>query len=236
MPTNIFYYNYYKPYILKENNNIKSTRRSSAKKEIAQSKKAKSGDNSYSYFLNKSIKRDLVSYATEISKNLNSIKDTSKYMVNRYSKNDLAKSDELNNFADGLEDFVNEINGFEVFYDKTSKESSALNGYKSILDTRIDENRQALYNIGVTKSKDDVLSFDREKFYSINKNNYIDNIFECAEMFDDIYNDTCEVMRLPMTEHMNFKNLDYYYNYAYESKNKYSFKFIETGFMVDIKL
>lgn len=236
MLTNIFYYNYYRPYIVKETNSAKKTARTSAKKEIAQSEQARSGDSAYSYLLNKSIKKEIVSYATDISRNLNSIKDTTRFIVNRYSKDNVLDNDEIENFADGLEDFVNEINGFKEFYDSTSKESHPLNGYNSMLNTRLDENKQNLSEVGVIKDNNNILSFDRDKFKSIENKKYIDNIFSCADLFNEIYNDTCEVMQLPMTEHMNFKNLDYYYNYAYEPTNKTAFKFIETGLLVDIKL
>lgn len=236
MLTNIFYYNYYKPYIVKEKSNVKSVIRSKAKTEIAQSKTAKSGESTYEYSLNKAIKSDIVAYATDISSNLNSIKETTNFLINRYTRRDIISNNEKKNFEDGLERFVDEINNFDNFYDSTSKSSSALNGYKQILSDRLDEYKDKLSYVGIEKNEEGTLSFDKEAFKSIDNKDYIDHIFESAQMFKDIYDDTCEVMQLPMSEHMNFKNLDYYYSYTYIPKYKNDFKYIETGMLVDIKL
>lgn len=236
MLTNIFYYGYYKPYIVKDTNNTKAIKRTKAKTEIAKSSSAKSGNSPYSYLLNKALKKDLVSFATDISSNLNSIKDTARFIVNRYTKKNVASEEEKNNFADGLEDFANEVNSFSAFYENSSKESTALAGFDSVLSGRLNSKRDSLEKLGLSIDEGGQLSFNRDKFDSIADENYIDSIFECAELFDSVYNDTCEVMQLPLSEHMNFKNLNYYYNYTYAPKDKNSFKFIETGLLVDIKL
>lgn len=236
MLTNIFYYNFYKPYIVKESSSVKPSVRAKAKTEIAQSRTSKSGESTYEYSLNKAIKNEVISYATDISSNLNSIKETTNFLINRYTRRDIVSKNEKKNFADGLESFVNEINSFGYFYESTEKSSPALNGYEAVLSDRIEEYAEKLSYIGIKKDSEGTLAFDREAFEVIDKNNYIDHIFESAQMFKDIYDDTCEVMQLPLAEHMNFKNLDYYYNYTYIPKDKSEFKYIETGMLVDIKL
>lgn len=236
MLTNIFYYNFYKPYIVKGTSSTKAVKKSNLKTAIAQSKAAKSGEAAYSYFLNKSIKSEVVSYAQDISKNLNSIKDTTKYLTNRYSKANISGEGERNNFADGLEDFVNQVNDFNSFFESTDKDSAVLKGYDNMLEDRIVEKEEVLSVLGVERNEDGALSFDKDKFNEIKSENYIDNIFDCADLFNEIYKDTCEVMEIPLAEHMNFRNLDYYYNYTYAPKNKEAFKLIETGLLVDICL
>jgi len=48
-----------------------------------------------------------------------------------------------------------------------------------------------------------------------------------------VYESTGDFLQLPLSEHMNFRNLKYYYNYKTGSISKDSFTIIESGMIVN---
>ena len=94
-------------------------------------------------------------------------------------------------------------------------------------------------NVDVDESSENEygkLFFDENYFDSLSPKNISENIKELREFCKSIYNDTCEIMTVPMEEHMNFKNLNYYYNYIFSNEKPNTVKIIETGMLVDIIL
>lgn len=238
MLTNLFYYGYYKPYMIKNNSSYsvsKSKKIFNYKKEAAKAN-SQAKENMFSFYLNKSLKDEVIKYASNISSDFNAIRDTSRFIINRMDTKSLTSSSNAEDFADGIEDFVNQYNNYCNFAEENERNSMALSGYRESIEYRIEENKNILSDLGITIDDKKRLNFNREVFENINEktfNSYSENI---KTMFEDVYNDTCEAMAMPLSQHMNFKNLDYYYNYMYSNREDNTFKIIESGMLVDILL
>lgn len=248
MLTNIFYYDFYKPYIFK---NEKMTSKQYVNHQNTENKKTETSfentedsENEYSFFLNKSFKDEIVNYAENISMDLNSIKNSAKNIINKthsYFNIDSVK----NNLKKELKDFEKRYNMYTDFADKNYKNSPLLSNFSDSLKYRVETNYDVLSKFGIsyiedtsdeTDLKSKKLFFNESLFDSLSQKDVSDNIKNLREFCKTIYDDTCEIMTVPMEEHMNFKNLDYYYNYIFSNEKHNTVQIIETGMLVDISL
>lgn len=237
MLTNMYYCGYYKPFILDNKMKIKradllkkvynseNTHSSSGKKDAA--------EQPFSFFLNKMIKEDVVKYASNVSSNINGLKDVARFMM---SGSNRKRSMDKNNYANGLEDFVESFNKFKDFSDSAQKNSNAMSSFVNQLLDTVDEYNIEISDIGISMDENNHLSFDREVFNSEEGNGYEKKSKYANLFFHEVYNEACDFLSMPMAEHMNFKSLDYYYNYTYSPKDKNAFNMIETGLVIDYLL
>lgn len=232
MLTSLYYYNYYRPYIIKNNSNsIKNNLNRKDTKTFSNKE-----DNKFSFFLNKSLKNEVVQYASNISKDFNKIKDTSKYISYLIGSKNSNIDEKKKNLSSNISDFVKEYNEYLDFAEINDKHSGALDDYANSIKYHVNNNIDNLNLIGVTVNTDEKLSFNEEKIFNIKDSKFYDTIGNVKDLYNDIYFDTCEIMSFPMSKHMNFKGLDYYYNYKYASIEPNTFKIIEEGMLVDIML
>lgn len=239
MLTNLYYYDYYRPYILKNENlksiNRRNTTKSNEDTSSSYSSEANESTKSFSFFLNKSLKNEIINYASTISKDFNSMKDTARFMSNKLNKNNLSDKENIEDISNGLDDFVNEYNEYLDFAEDNYENSNVLRDYAENVITMVSENKDYLAQIGININEDKKLTIDKTKFEK-NINNITDISENIKKMYNDIYEDTCAVMNMPLSQHMNFKNLSYYYNYKYASIDYKTFNITDTGMLVDIRL
>jgi len=237
MLTNLYYYDYYRPYILKNENNKLLKRKDFVKsnyKNLSSSNNSEKNLNSFSFFLNKSLKNEVINYASTVSREFNSIKDTARFMQNNLNDNSFEKKENANNIFYGMNDFVNQYNSYLEFADDNDQNSNILRSYADEIVDIVSKNKDELESIGIKMDDGGRLSIDEEIFGNIDAvKNVSDNI---KNMYSDIYKNTCQAMNAPLSQHMNFKNLSYYYNYKYASIDYNSFDVMDTGMLVDIKL
>jgi len=237
MLTNLYYYDYYRPYILKSGNNKLLRRRDFVKsnyKNLSTSNNSEKNLNSFSFFLNKSLKNEVIDYASTVSREFNSIKDTARFMQNNLNDNSFDENGNANNIFYGMNDFVNQYNSYLEFADDNDQNSNILRSYADKIVNIVSKNKDELESIGIKMDDGGRLSIDEEVFGNIDAvKNVSDDI---KNMYSDIYKNTCQAMNAPLSQHMNFKNLSYYYNYKYASIDYNSFDIMDTGMLVDIKL
>lgn len=249
MLTNLFYYDFYKPYIFK---NEKLTSKLPLNYNKADGKKSDdnnvSNENTeYSFFLNKSYKSETVNYAETISLDLNSIKNSVKNIINK-TLSSFNFETLKDSFKSELKEFEKKYNIYSDFAEQNKNNSPLLSNFADNLKFRIDANYSVLSKFGLfyadvsmEQSENDLdqslkLFFDESFFNSLSKEEISEGFNELQNFCKQIYNDTCEIMTVPMEEHMNFKNLSYYYNYIFSKENYNTVKIIETGMLVDISL
>lgn len=249
MLTNIFYYDLYKPYIFKNEKiaakpSVNFSRAEKNKSSDFSSVESDDEKNDFSFFLNKSFKNEIVNYAETISIDLNSIKNSVKNIINN---TDSYFSMPKDNLKKELKEFKNRYNAYTDFADKNNKHSPLLADFSDNLKYRVESDYETLLKFGLSYSEDNTagknesennfdLSFDETFFDSLPLDNISDNADSLREFCKSVYADACEIMTIPMEEHMNFKNLDYYYNYIFSNEKANTVKIIETGMLVDISL
>ncbi len=240
MLTNLFYYDFYKPYIFKnEKITSKYPKSNIDKSKNSQSQQLKDSDqdNEYSFFLNKTFKKEIVNYAENISVDFNSIKNSVKNIVNNVNGSYFNFNSKKEALKKELSEFEKKYNSYKNFADNNYKNSSLLSEFSDNLKFRLEGNSEVLSKFGMNYDKEtQTLYFDEEYFNSLSSDDAEKNIGSLKELCQSIYNETCEIMKVPMEEYMGFKNLSYYYNYIFSNEKHNTVKIIETGMLVDISL
>lgn len=231
MLTNLFYYGYYKPYIFKDDNKDLI-----AKKNINEIVKNSTGSKHFSFFLNKALKDEIIKYASNISSDYNSIKSTALFVFDRINRNEGKYEDFKQDLCDGMFDFVNQYNEYRDFSNVYDKNSKALNEFAENLKDRVYKNEEFLEEVGIHINEDGFLFFNKDKFDSMNKEELYSKLGNLRQFCKDIYNDTCKAMEIPMSNHMNFRDLNYYYSYVFALVEPNTFKIVQEGMLVDIAL
>lgn len=233
MLTSIYYYDFYKPYILNADNkkNVQKSRFSGIKsKEYIQNGSKESS----SYFLNHADKNEIKSFVLNVSDNVNGIKDTVRFLNNVANGKNARRDEGKSAYGDGLEDFVEDYNSLASFSDNNNV-SQEIKAFKNSVERVISDNNNILKDVGVSIDGD-ILEFDRSLYEDISNEEYKEKSAVLNNVFSDIYNDAINVLSKPMASHLNFKNLDFYYNYSFASKDMKPFQLLESGLIVDITL
>ncbi len=225
MLTTMFYYGYYKPYLVKDVDGDLSSVKS---KIIVSNKSDIINNRDATFLLNKSLKNEVVKYAKDVSVSVTSIKEASKNVmksIDDYSKSSIfSRESALNQLDYELETFANNFNmACDTF--KNQNHSQNLTIFYEKLSSQITENSKRLKNLGLVIDESGHLILDKSR-----QNLKVDLD---KELFDTIYNNSLEILTEPLAEHMSFKGLGYYYNYKYGTMVSDTFKIIESGMLLD---
>ncbi|WP_250277946.1 hypothetical protein [[Clostridium] colinum] len=222
MIATLHYYNSYKPFVL-DKKKSRERKISPDKKYNKQVSKYKNSE--ISYFLNKSLNDNVKSYMFELSSNFNSLKNISNNIYEKMHYNLPSETLEEN-----FEKFTSTYNRFIGFLEENAENSSSfknmLNSTKDIVNNNID----ILNDMGINMSKTGFLNVNNDE----NKNIMSIDNDKIKSFYHNLYEKMCDFMEEPMSNHMDFKDFSYYFNYSGDYDKNKSFKIIEQGILVDI--
>jgi len=229
MVTNVYYFKHYAPYII---NNARRRR-------IADYPRSDAfiGDGDETYVLNKSLKKEVVGYATELSRAVNGLKDSSKYIVQdarAFVKNEkeagLVKT--VGWMADNISNFIESYNRTISFANK-NKDSRVLTEFADDLSYDLSVSLTALSRYHMTEDDGALLAFDESALKNDSKKNVRIANKQNLPFFEHVYDSSGKLLTAPLSEHMNFKNLKYYYNYKTGKISQDTFAIIGSGMIVN---
>jgi len=230
MLTSVYYYGYYKPYILNKMPKIGEGRR----KVNTDNKDPETRE---TFVLNNSLKRDIIRYASNLSGTVNDLKETSKDVLQDIFnfKRTVMERDLTYAKAELSDDLSNLTTAYNRNLKFTHKEANSkpLKVFVNDLAYDVSISTTALSKYGITVADDDVMTFDAEYFDKLSGRQVAEANKANHALFKNIYNSTSEFLTLPLSEHLKFKNLGYYYNYKLGTMEKDSFKLIQSGMIVD---
>lgn len=238
MLTSMFYYEHYRPYILGTPGYSGNSSRASGKKSVIAEKK----DDLLGVALNKSLNKDVVNYAKNIYRNTTELKYASKKLssdVKNYSKYKDYEEFDQEIFE---KNFENDLTRFAGAYNKSVKflrgqqHSAYLDESAGKLEDAVYRSGKILSVMGVRKNEDGELSVDGEQNMFWNGKNMPAKTEAANKLFSKVNDRTTEILNYPMSKHMNFKSLNYYYNYEVDDVQVDSFQIIKTGLLVNIAL
>ncbi len=236
MITSIYYYNYYRPRILKSDST--QVRQLPIKKLITSSQEK-------NYNLSTAYKDNVISYARNLSESINSTKTSTNETITLIDdfivdddrekqglkkKNDSKNVTSLGKSFKKLADALNKTLNFE----KSSSQSEEYNQFAKNI-ANIAGNSYALSDLGFNYN-DGELSFNEEKFNTLNIEEATDYVKEAYKDLKDIYKNTGEFMSKPLSNHMSFKSFSYYYSYSTGIVKNDSFNLISTGTLLNLQL
>ena len=221
MISTLHYYNSYTPFVL-DKEKIRERKTSSYK---TYSNKVKNSQ--MTYFLNKSLNDNVKSYMFELSSNFNGLKSTAN---NIYEK--IYYNSHMENLEENIEEFTHTYNRFVGFLEENTENSGGFTSILQNIKNFTNENESTLKDIGINISNSGFLSIEEDK--NINGKNI--NKEKAKKFYLDFYDKMCDFMKEPMSNHMDFKDFSYYFNYGVDYNKNSSFKLIEQGLLVDITL
>lgn len=235
MLTSMFYFNYYKPYLIKEADTF-----TSAGQKSRLSFYGKNAHGKQSVLLNKAYRNDIIEYAGSLSKKMVDFKDISRLVVqtlkefgNNISNDNVDKAKHI--IAEDIEEFVESYNSAATFA-FSQDHSAKLRNFAIEQASLIKNNRNVLKPLGITMTDNGTLGYDGEKIGGVSISKLNDTIDSASRVFDEIYENAREFLTYPLSNHMNFKGLGYYYNYKLGTVQDDTFRIIKSGILVDIAI
>lgn len=231
MLTSVYYYGYYKPYILNNRPKIGEGKRQTV------SDKSDDSSTRETFVLNNALKKEVVQYASNLSGTVNYLRETSRDLLQdifnfQRTSEEKGLESAKKELSDDLEDFVDAYNKNLKFTqaDSTSKQ---LKFFVNDLTYDVSISTTALSKYGISIDDSDTMSFDSEIFDKLKNKSLSEANKGNHALFKNIYDSTGELLTMPLSEHLKFKNLGYYYNYKLGTIEKDSFKLIQSGMIID---
>lgn len=225
---------------------VYSSRKISKKSIEKLNLKKENGNYVYAILLNKTYSNKIVDYAHTLYTSILDLKDSAKdldYFVDEYKivEDKIETLDEERKrkvnemFEDKVSKFIDDYNNAVRFAD-TQIHSQSLKDFSSELSDVLNEHKQVLDSLDISGDNENqiIKNFD---LTNVSDKLSIDEKLNCLQnLIEDIYDSTQYILSKPMSEHMNFKGLSYYYNYKLDKYEANTFELIEAGMIVDIIL
>lgn len=243
MISSLHYYGYFDNSISKKNNRVTQL----------PYKNAIENNKSKSVKLDTAYKKDIISYAKDLSQSVNGTKTISYDLLNNISKyipdkiedykdkenkntsekESLFKLNLDDNFTSALKKFASVLNKTTDFKEASSQ-SQNFNHFSESIEQLV-KSSPSLNALG--------LFFEDER-YDVNEDainnlddDYVLNLLEDSyKDISDVYNKTSEFLSAPLTDHMAFKNFSYYYSYSTGVMKNNSFNLFSVGTLLNLKL
>ena len=234
MLTSIFYYTHYKPYLVKD---ITKPTAKHYKRLKTTQKDALENQNNANFLLNNALRADVVDYMRNVSQSVVGTKDAAKMLVNdtdEFDKNVIRRGFQLSRdwICDDLDIFVSAYNYSSQFWN-TQRHSTELRDFSNNIKEDILYHINPLKLLGVTQNEFGLLDYQKDAVMSKDERELGMALSRNRNLFQNIYIQAGDILREPLTEHMKFKNLTYYYSYKFGSIQEDTFIVIEAGLILD---
>lgn len=243
MITSLYYYNYYKPNILK-NTGISLVKQNSFKQVAHQNSSTKPINLSTAY------KNNVLEYVKDLSNAVNTTKTSSteiialandltedKDIVKKGTNKELKKkrTDEENkkeakNILAKLSDGLNKT----VEFSKSSSQSEEFNSFSNNLKNFV-SGSIPFKNLGL-KFSDDKFIVDEDKINELDNAGLKKYLNGTKNDANEISKKAKEFLTKPLASHMSFKSFSYYYSYSSGIIKNDSFNLISTGTLLNLEL
>jgi len=236
--TNAFYYRLYRPYLVssRDRNDI-TARRSRIAKTTPQEKL----DQGMTIVLNKSLKNEIVNYAQNVSHGVTGFKSNVRKLITdmgsfglnaMYNGYDSA----VYNMGRNLQAVASSYNKSVEFFD-SQQQSGELRSFSRELRDRIGQGQDRLSMLGLsleeTPGQAARMRFDREALQELSHIELHTAISANLQVFHSLHQSATEVLTAPLSSHIQFKGLNYHYNYQLGRMVEDGFGIIESGMIVD---
>lgn len=235
MLTSIYYYRYYRPYILRtvDNTGIISPRRT----QIARKPDV---DPEAVFLLNKSLKVDVVAHAKQTSGAINGVKNGARRVIDAiegFNQNtfDYGLHSAREVVCERLSDYAQAYNQSVGFMSGQSH-SGSLQSFAEDLVAITMDSRHELELLDLYTDDGRTITFMQEDFQHKDQQELNIAFGESIDGFMHTYKDATVMLTRPLSDHMNFKSLNYYYNYKLGTMVSDTFKIIEAGLIINKRL
>ncbi|MCL2840831.1 MAG: hypothetical protein FWE05_08650 [Defluviitaleaceae bacterium] len=237
MLTSVFYFNFYKPYIVGNVSNRGNDNYIPRRERIAAGRENGSDASPRKYVLNKALRNEIVQYAQAVSFGVTDLRAATKqtaYDMEHFNQSIYVDGFQtaVDNLAEDLAHFAEDFNRSAGFM-QTQAHSAGLRAFSGEVAQNVYENRTRLEMLGLTLSNAGQMAFSREQITSMSRDEINMAIGETIEIFEGLRNYTQQLMTEPLVEHMRFRGLNYHYNYRMGTMETEGYSLLEAGMLVD---
>jgi hypothetical protein len=214
--TNAYYYTFYQPFIMQRRADTRFNARFAVKGE--EREQGNDARVHHKITKNTAIKRSVTMFAEAVCRNITDMRDSARYLANNtdnYYSNVFNESLESSKewVEEDISMFVNAFNAV-VAFGYSQEHSSELTYYADNLREIAKENENELNAAGVSLHNNGMtMGFSAQRLHDINAQNFGQVVTGAAKTAGSVFDRTAELLHLPASAHMDFKQLSYYYNY-----------------------
>jgi len=234
MLTSVFYYSLYRPYIVGGTN---SRNDGSPRRERINTARENEAAAGRVFVLNKSLQTEILSHAQSITSGVTSLRSstgrTASDMENfNRTVHREGWEDAVNGLARNLSGFANGYNQ-SVEFMQAQEHSAGLRAFSEEVTDNVFYNRGRLEMLGLTLSEGGRLAFSQDQIRGMSYQQINAAIGENIEIFEGLRAYTNQMLSEPLIEHMQFRGLNYHYNYQLGRMETEGFNLLEAGMLVD---
>ncbi|MCL2350141.1 MAG: hypothetical protein FWC67_01545 [Defluviitaleaceae bacterium] len=240
MLTNLFYYSHYRDYAVrttsgKNSNFNRALLDVGARKASVTSSHASASAAPARVQLNKSMDTRILQYVKALGENVVTLKDSARMFVQDAGNMDFTAGGALNFEShlrwidEDLRSFANSYNNLGYLQRLTP--SHDLNNLTHSIRSIAKGNDILLSHLGIITADEGGLSY-----HGIGHAATKEMTIEAATAFKSAYDAARDFLIHPMSHHMEFKDLSYYYNYTIGNTPQDTFRLLESGILLDVFL
>ncbi len=185
-------------------------------------------------FLNKTNNKEVIDFMQEVASNVNTFKTALSGLSSdiKYIKKFKTFDEEDERLIENdLEDLTNSINKIKHIIDNNKRRTNTkkMEEFEKRISDRYEENKDLFNKLGI-----DFVDGNFVKKQKMDSEHFIENISTYEDKIGDLNEATNDFLNVPMTEFVQFKNLNYYVNYNFKNKLSDTFKLIESGSLLNV--
>ncbi len=184
--------------------------------------------------LNRTNNKEVIGFMKEVASNVNTFKTSLaglssdiKY-IQKFKTFDEQDEKIIERDLDDLVGSLNKIKDI-INDNKERTNTKKMEEFDKNISRRYEENKKLFNELGI--------EYDNGKFLkkrAMNSDYFISNIDKYKEKIGDLNEATNDFLNVPMTEFVQFKNLNHYVNYDFKGKFSDTFKLIESGSLLNV--
>lgn len=229
--TSMYYYNHYRNYVARTVGAAKTPMSRAWPADIIGPPAGRVSPDS-SVLLNKAQTDQVLGYARGLSSSVVGLKDAAKmflYDMHLISRNGaISFESHLQWVEEDLRNFINNYNNIQLINHNYSH-SPELAHFAHYIRNFTEQSSQILSHLGVITYDDNNLTY-----HGMGSTATKETAKQAVDTFKDAYSATRDFLIHPLAQHMEFKGLNYYYNYTIGSANESTFGLVGSGMLLDV--
>jgi len=182
--------------------------------------------------LNAAYKSETINYARNLTRNVVGLKDSAKMFV--YDAAGQAFGDDSWQWIEeDIENFVSAYNGLRKIAAHQGH-SLLLTDFTASMDSYTRLNREKILKLGLKINRERNLEFAGQVPKQLRGQDMRTSLDSVSEFFKQSYRNTASLLEHPLTKHMNFRSLSFYYNYRFGPSGENAFTLMENGILLDV--
>ena len=231
MLTSMYYYNHYRSYVQRTTSSAKTPMARAWPADIVGPPAGRIAPGS-SVQLNKASTNRVMDYARDLSANVVGMKDAAKmflYDMHLIDRNGtITFESHLQWIEEDLQDFIRSYNNIQNI-NSNFGHSPELTHFAHYIRNFTQDSSQILSHLGVITYNENSLTY-----HGMGNTANKETARQAVDTFKGAYNATRDFLMHPLAQHMEFKGLNYYYNYTIGNASESTFGLIGSGMLLDV--